>query len=199
MLKKNIITLITVLVLLISFSMSAYATNDDDFFDVFDITKSDIKELTTSSSNSDINDYKVFKFKKGFDKVKFSTFASSKNVSGQGEEGVSVGVLVYKMINNDIKISFDSVKSLGASGLYSETIPFDNIGINNVLIAVKKGDYYKYRVFEITRKKEETKDRLENIQINFLPKEEPKEKESGGLVEQLIERFTTFDFLKSTR
>lgn len=200
MLKKNFIQLMIIMMLIFTFSISAYATNNNEFNATFNFTNDAIKGLVIDTDLENLNDYKVFEMKKGFDKVRTSTFASSRNVSGQGEEGVGVGILVYRFVDGEVKVSFESVKKLGPSGLYSETIPFSNIGINYVLIAAKQEEFLEYKLFEVNRLKEETKEKLENVQVTFVQtKEEVKDKPTNTVVEQFLERFSTFDFLRIRR
>jgi hypothetical protein len=198
MLKKNIILITFIFMLLMGFSVFSYAApnnNEEDFFTIFNIQKDELKDFVVSTTSSDINNYKVFTFNKGFVKSKFSTFASSKNVLGEGEEGTSVGIVVYKVVDGKVTITFESAKVLGVSGLYNETIEFKDIGTSNLLLAIKKGNYIKYKVLEVSRKKQETKNQLENIEINFMPKQEVK-KEQNNELENLIDSISSFDFTK---
>lgn len=201
MLKKMII-LLTTICLFFLVSVNVYAgTVDDDvknsfFKDVdFNVDVIPDNQLSATSgtsvgmaggngvtssafnsgnSNDAYNVFGDFSLNKGFDKKKITTFSSSRSLSGVGDEGIIVGVKVYsKDLFGNLTSNYQSVKELGASGLFSDLIEFKKTGVYYMVIKVVDGKDTWIRWFELTKKEEETKDYLENIQINFIKTQTP--------------------------
>ncbi len=133
----------------------------------------------------DINDFNYLYLTKGFEKEVTPTFASMMNISGEGVKGTSVGVLIYTKDSSCYHVNFESIKNIGASGLYSEVLEFDFIGSNYVIVVVKKDNSLLHRQYTINRKEETTKDKLENIDLDFNNNES--ENDDYDLLEEIFE------------
>lgn len=196
---KKVIILLTTICLFFLVSVNVYAgTVDDDVkstffkdvdFNVDVIPDRQLSTTTTASvgsngvtasalSSGNLSDaYNVFgdfSLSKGFDKKKITTFSSSRSLSGVGDQGIIVGVKVYtKDAFGTLVSTYQSVKELGASGLFSDLVEFKKTGVYYMVIKVVNGKDTWIRWFELTKKEEETKDYLENIQINFIKTQTP--------------------------
>lgn len=124
-----------------------------------------------------------FELSTGFGDHDITTFAYEKNLVGQGASDMVVGVAVYTigtelLYDEDgeftgsetvYDVSFSSVKVLGASGLYSEVLRYEENTEQYVTLIVRDGmNTPYYRTFRVTTIEEETKVILENIEINFI-------------------------------
>lgn len=162
------------------------------------------KEMDFSFSlEEDINEFTYLYLNKGFDKRMSTedyimtdnkainvapTFSSSKNISGNGDEGITVGVLVYDgyTAEGNLEITYQSdFQTIGPSNIFNETIEFNTIGLNNIIIAVMKDGLVEHKIYVVNRKEKETKEKLENIEVEFISVEEDKDK---------TETEETFDF-----
>ena len=159
----------------------------DSFFEVFSLDETNLiySEPDVNiyvSSDADINSFTNLYLNKGFEgkdnenviKSNFidakPTFDSSHNIKGNGNEGTIVGILVYDSWGEEgnLNITYQTdYQTIGPSGIYDEKIYLNTIGINYVCLAVKKADNIEYNIYMINRKKEETKEILENIEIKF--------------------------------
>ncbi len=204
---KRIVVLATFIILAFAFSLSAYAMpeeNQDDFFETFQLNKEELQTnidednlglyviLKDGSSirqteDEDINDYNFFKVNKGFSRTSVVTFADTKIFSGNGDVDTLVGIVVLNSKGNTVDTS-DPVQ-IGASGVFNASIRFD-LGENNVVFVVKKGDLTLYRLFKVTVKEEQKKEILENIQLNFMPVTENKVEEKSS-----SKPFSIYNFL----
>ena len=140
----------------------------------------------------DINDLGDLYLQQGFEQKVTPTFAKSKTISGQGDIGTTVGILVADSITEGaLNVTYvDYETTIGASGIYSKSFDL-NIGTNYVIVATVS----KYRVFTINRKEEETKELLENITIDFEPLVEEEIVEEVEILEDELEE-SIFDFLE---
>lgn len=168
----------------------------ESVLDQFDLELTDIAYKQETSldysfgeyvSPININRFSSFVLSSGFDRMDSSTFASEKNLVGQGDQGMTVGVLVYTksrvaIVEEDMTRSvdyktvydlvFSSVKELGASGLYNESVYFSDRGEQYVTVMVRSEDgRVMNRTFRVTTVKEKTKNILENIEIKFIDEE----------------------------
>lgn len=123
------------------------------------------------STETNYNTLGSFAFSRGLDRLKFSTFSCEKTLIGEGSEGLSIGVMVYRMEENNPVYISGSTKRLGASGLYNETVVYRPETKQCMIVAVSNGFHTVSRVYEVTTKEEATKTLLENIEIQFLPDE----------------------------
>lgn len=196
---RKVLLFVFVLVISLSFSLSAYAapTNSskedkvETFFDTFGLSQKQIANdaadgdfglytvakdgfsLTSESDLGlqDINDFKVFTLTKGFSKQTVVTFASSKILSGKGTEKTVVGTCVFTISKDGKLITSEDSLSIQTIGASGTYNGVLNykLGDNYVIIAVMDKDVTIYRLYKVTVKQEETKGMLENIQIDFVP------------------------------
>ena len=210
--KKIIIKFLMVSMMTFLFSINAYATpvqdktesKDHKLVQDFDLTLKDLiigESYSVQTDNrfitieylddlDNVNDYKVFQLNKGFSRQSIITFANERNVSGKGVEGTKVGILAYTYDENDIlNIQFQNTQKIGASGLYNQAIPFQ-VGENYILIAISKDDSVYYRIYQVKVKEEETRELLENIQIQFVdPQVEEKQNEvDSNVIKTVLEQ-----------
>lgn len=141
----------------------------------------------------DINEFTYLYLNEGFDKKVMDvedgkvhtsnyiidvvpTFSSVKNISGTGDEGIIVGTLVYNYTeDNEINITYQSeYQMVGPSMIFNETIQLNTVGVNYIIIAVMKDSEVEYKRYIINRKEEQTKEKLENIEVEFIPEEQKK-------------------------
>ncbi|NMA84415.1 MAG: hypothetical protein GX962_11215 [Epulopiscium sp.] len=115
-------------------------------------------------------DLGLIQIKKGLSKKEEPTFAQQRNIAIEGKEGTSIIIFVYSTNDQgDINLTFESVRqAIGASGIYNESISFDTIGENYVLIYAEKGEQKVARLFQINRKKQETKIELQSKRYDIL-------------------------------
>lgn len=119
----------------------------------------------------------------GFEHERLTTFAPTKAITGVGEEGTIIGLHVFHLdtVINSIDGSAkefivstqDRLVTLGKSKLYNETICFDYVGVNYVLLAVKNPITFvtTKRIYKVTLKELATRNKLENMTINFFEEE----------------------------
>jgi hypothetical protein len=156
------------------FSFLTYASQDtkDEYIEYFNIEESVLYEKVVNNQDSIevINDYDFFEFVQGFSRYNMSTFNSQRYLVGEGDPGVEIGIIIYTVNkNNVIEIQGKpTVDVIGASGLYNKTITYDHIGENHVIISVKKGKEVVYKHFVVNRKAEETKNKLEILNIQLI-------------------------------
>jgi len=136
------------------------------------------------------NLYGSFSFSSGLERFKFSTFACEKNLIGYGEEGTSVGLLVYTQSDDERIVVDHTVRTLGASGLYSDEVAFAYNQVQYLVVAVKVDDRVYSHVYEVTTKEEATKSLLENFKINFTIEEE----EAATMPEFDLSVMTEYEF-----
>ncbi|PKM49165.1 MAG: hypothetical protein CVV02_17275 [Firmicutes bacterium HGW-Firmicutes-7] len=208
---KKTVFLVTLILMALCFSLSAYATPDDEskdtFFDTFQINQKELAERATKGSLGlysvskegvnkrtddieDINNYKVFNLSKGYGKLSVITFSNTKILSGKGEEQTTVGINVFNVSKmGDIVSTDQSIQRIGASGVYNSSIKLDT-GDNSVVIAVKKDNLTLYRLFKVNVKEEKTRDYLENLQINLIQPDKSAPAESnttqGSFIKQVM-------------
>ncbi|MCT4596651.1 MAG: hypothetical protein N4A50_02070 [Vallitalea sp.] len=146
-----------------------------------EIYREDINEFTYLYLNEgfdkklvDGEGYKVHTSNEIIDVV--PTFSSVKNISGTGDEGIIVGILVYNYTeDNELNITYQSeYLTVGPSMIFNESIELNTVGVNNIIIAVMKDSEVECRRYVINRKEEQTKEKLENIEVEFIPEEQKK-------------------------
>lgn len=165
-------------------------------------------------AKKELNSFSYLQLNKGFDvkdsdgsALKLSsnfinvapTFSSTKKISGNGEEGITVGIMVYDSWTEDgeINITYQSeYQTIGLSKIFDETIELNTIGINYICIAVMKDDDTEYRVYVLNRKEEETREKLENIEIEFKVNDD-EEQDSDEKVEEESVDDDSFDLFKN--
>lgn len=130
-----------------------------------------------------IKDLGPLQLSTGFERDRLTTFSTSKAITGLGEEGAVVGLHVFHIdkILNDIEdraeqvvvSTQDRMVTLGKSGLYNETVCFDYVGVNYVLLTVENPVTFEAtrRLYKVTLKELETRNKLENMTINFFEEE----------------------------
>ena len=123
-----------------------------------------------------IKDLGALQLSTGFDRERLTTFASTKSIIGVGKEETLVKLHVFHIDPNleDSLISTQKSRiSIGKSGLYNETVCFDYVGINYVLITARDPVTYTTtkRLYKVTLKELETRNKLENMTIDFFDKE----------------------------
>ena len=129
--------------------------------------------LATDSLSSSVVNFGNLQITSGLNKDRFTTFSSSRTVTGTGTEGTVVGLMVFRFntaSNRDIVVTQDTLVTIGKSTLFNEKINFDTIGVNYALIATKDKTSANVviKLYRITRKTEETKALLENITLNLM-------------------------------
>jgi hypothetical protein len=174
----------------------------------------DTNQEESDVAKKEINSFSYLQLNKGFD-VKDSdgsalksssnfinvapTFSSTKKISGNGEEGITVGIMVYDSWTEDgeLNITYQSkYQTIGLSKIFDETIELNTIGINYICIAVMKDDDTEYRVYVLNRKEEETREKLENIEIEFKVNDD-EEQDSDEKVEEESIDDDSFDLFKN--
>jgi len=135
----------------------------------------------------------------GFERDRLTTFAPTKAITGVGEEGVIVGLHVFHIdtVINSIDGSAkefivstqDRLVTLGKSGLYNETICFDYVGVNYVLLAVENPITLTTtkRIYKVILKELATRNKLENMTINFFG-----EKNESPNIEEFVQEIVGF-------
>jgi hypothetical protein len=146
------------------------------YLNTFNLTEQNIEyannKLDSGMTSQELSTVGTLKISNGFSRQVFSTFASDKSIVGQGQAGSVVGLMVYTVNSNQQKvIQSHAIKTLGASGMFSETINYAPSRIQYLVIAVKDNTGVTRRIFEITTKAMETKLKLENIEIRFVSEE----------------------------
>lgn len=176
--------------------------------DIIEANKEDLDEV-----KKEINSFSYLKLNKGFD-VKGSnenalkvegrfinvapTFSATKKISGNGEEGVKVGIIVYDNWTEDGKLNItyqSEYQTIGLSQIFDETIELNTIGINYICIAVMKDDNTDYKIYVLNRKEEETREKLENIEIEFKVNDR-QDSDSNGDVKESTED-NSFDLFRN--
>jgi hypothetical protein len=175
---------------------------------------SDTNKEDSDVVKEEINSFSYLKLNKGFD-VKDSdenaqkldsnfinvapTFSSTKKISGNGEEGVTVGIMVYDSWTEDGKLNItyqSEYETIGLSKIFDETIELNTIGINYICIAVMKDNNIEYRVYVLNRKEEETREKLENIEIEFKVNQEQDDDSNKKATEESVDD-SSFDLFKN--
>lgn len=153
-------------------------------------------ELSNRIANVDVGSFSITS---GFLRDRLSTFSDYRKLIGNGEEDTIIGAYVFHyetVLNHEgetetvLVPTQDLLLEIGRSGLYNETIDIDYIGDNYVLIAVD-GDEPEFKLFKVVRKKVETKQLLENIQIDFFDNKVVKENPS---IEEYVPSIFNFGF-----
>lgn len=141
---------------------------------------------TDESYVEDYNKIGGFELSNGFDNQVLTTFANEKTLVGQGDQGTKVGVLVYTVDalpiyegveEPEYTVTYSSFKTLGASGLYTETIQLEKETTQYVSILVSTDGVVRHRTYKVTTLEEEKREIFENIDIDFID-EEPNEEAS---------------------
>jgi len=183
MLKQFIKGCILFSLLMVLSSIAAYAEPIEadeavfnTFLNTFNLTEQNIEyannKLDSEMTTQALSTVGTLKISNGFSRQVFSTFASDKSIVGQGQPGSVVGLMVYTVNGSQQKvIESHAVKTLGASGMFSETIKYAPSRTQYLVIAVKDNTGITRRIFEITTKAMETKLKLENIEIRFVSEE----------------------------
>lgn len=165
-------------------SFLAYFNIHDDILDLLDGEKQVDDKIADALQEDDINTFTYLNLNKGFRKIEKTddnestharyfqvapTFSDTKDISGEGEENTVVGIMVCKIDeDNTLKPTFFTERQkIGPSKLYNESIELKSIGGNMIILAVKKGEKCEHKVYYINRKKADTKELLENIDVGF--------------------------------
>jgi hypothetical protein len=194
---------------------SAQATSKKEVVTYFGWTTSDLNEMVTTGNTSIFNspvysiteienyrkevlkDLGSLQLTNGYSRDRITTFSKTKSLSGAGSEGTVVGLYVFHYESTSsagtqlIVPTQDHLVTIGKSGLYSETININYVGSNYVLLASKnpKTMAITYRLFKVTLKEEETRDKLENVTINFF--EDTSQKTN---VQELVPSISNYGF-----
>ncbi|GKX28680.1 hypothetical protein SH1V18_11600 [Vallitalea longa] len=184
--------------------------NNSDINDMSDMYIG--SENESSIKKRDINSFTYLYLSKGFEEkdnndegLKLQsrfidakpTFESTHNIKGNGEEDTLVGIMVYDGWGDEgnLNITYQSdYQTIGPSGIYNEKIHLNTIGINYICIAVKKDSEVEYNIYMVNRKKEETKEILENIEIKFDGEDSTNQQEETEIDEEIIDE-NTFNLL----
>lgn len=144
----------------------------------------------TEETRNPINDFNgMLYLNKGFTKRVEPTFAQQKILSGEGNEGTSVLLFVYHNEDEEQEtITYESQQAIGASGIYSENFGIEYIGVNYVLIYVTKDDMAVAKIYELNRKEQETKDKLESFQYNAAKDKESQQKQTPKTVQEILQQ-----------
>jgi hypothetical protein len=161
--------------------------------EIIEANKEELDEV-----KKEINSFSYLKLNKGFD-VKGSnenslkvegkfinvapTFSDTKKISGNSEQGVKVGIIVYNDWTEDGKLNItyqSEYQTIGLSKIFDETIELNTIGTNYICIAVMKDDNTEYKIYVLNRKEEETREKLENIEIEFKVNDKQDSNEQGS-------------------
>lgn len=143
--------------------------------------------LSTDSLSSSVVNFGNLQITSGLNKERFTTFSSSRTITGTGTEGTVVGILVFHFNTagtRSIEVTQDAMVTIGKSTLFNEKIYFDSIGVNYALIATKDKATSNtvFKLYRITRKTEETKEKLENIKLNLMNGDN----ESNSAIQNLV-------------
>lgn len=159
---------------------------ESDLLDYVSYNESNMYYASTStlSDNTTVDQLKDFgplTLKNGFSKAKMTTFSESKTISGTALEDTTVGLIVFHIetvkdtegnSTKSLVITQERISTIGLSGLYSDSVNLDYVGTNYVLIAAQDNsqkDVAIYdKLFKVIRKEPETKEKLENIQVEFI-------------------------------
>lgn len=127
----------------------------------------------------------------GFERDRLTTFATTKAITGVGVEGAVVGLHVFHIISDSVVSTQDSLVTLGKSGLYNETVCFDHVGVNYVLLTVEDPETFAStkRLYKVTVKELETRNKLENMTIDFF-----EEEEESPTIEKFVPEIVNFGF-----
>lgn len=164
---------------------------DEAISHIFDEEQNEVDE-EDATEEEDINTFTFLKLTKGFRQVETKdddtyeardyiqtapTFYEDKELSGEGEEDTVVGVIVYKIEDGQRQVTFVSERqAIGPSSIYKETIELNNVGENYIIIAVKKDNKIEMKYYCIKRKDGDTKEILENIDIELDAEEDGEQK-----------------------
>ncbi|TCK93171.1 hypothetical protein EDC19_1359 [Natranaerovirga hydrolytica] len=164
-----------IICLLVFSSVGVYASPNNNqpvdaesFVDYFNIDESYLYEEVSNSSSNNINNYRYITFNRGINRYITPTFSSQRYLVGEGTPNTEVGIMVYTIESGTVNENQIIFQKIGASGLFNQTVYFDAIGDNYVLIAVKKDGDVVYRNHIVNRKAEETKNRLEVLNITLF-------------------------------
>lgn len=171
----------------------------ENYLEVFNLEENDLDYKSSLSIYDEIivfpdiivedeyvNDYGSFKFTTGFDSLVVSTFNAEKNFVGQGVVDSIVGALVYMYDTEGNKVViYNSITTLGASGLYNEVVCFVPNELQYLVVTVLDGEEVNNCIFEITTKNKETKKILENIEVKFIEEETAEESKMESMYDWL--------------
>ena len=149
--------------------MTTFALDDDDL--EYSSDTSGFFDYVSYFSEDEGIDYSVygsFCFSSGLERLKFSAFACEKNLVGYGQEDSTVGLLVYTEEDGIRRVLDSKIRTLGASGLFSDEIEFAYNELQYLVVAVKTDEVVYTRVYEVTTKEASTKSLLEHLEINFM-------------------------------
>lgn len=159
--------------------MNAFATPLFSSYDV-ELYRSDV-----------LKDLGPLQLSSGFERDRLTTFSSSKAIAGIGEEGSVVGLHVFHIETETLISTQDTLFTIGKSGLYNETVAFDYVGVNYVLLTVEDSISFATtkRLFKVTLKEIETRNKLENMTINFF-----EEESESPSIEKFVPEIVNFGF-----
>lgn len=179
---------------------------NDDLIEMVEKSGS-LDKVIASGSVADLEAYYASQLKdmgeleltSSFTRESITTFSESKSIEGFGKEGVLVGMYVFHFESEispvgdtveSIVVTQDTISEIGASEIYSETITFDYVGENYVVLISldEETDTEVVRLFKVCRKEVVTRDLLENVEINFF------EEEESPKIQELVPKLTDFGF-----
>lgn len=182
--RKTLMTLTLLFVMSVPLQASEVDDNTEAFLSVFELEAIDLDfhlEAFDPEMDGGYHDHGAevdlsyigrLKVTRGLDYQQFATFTCERSIAGNGVEGALVGALVYEKREKGIVSAHISMSTLGASGLYSETIDFAENTCQYLMMAVRTGGHTSYRVYEVTTKEAATKEFLENLEVRFMNEKE---------------------------
>ena len=173
--KKRKIQFILLLTFIICITTSSFSyvnakelDGSKQFLNYFDLDKKVLyeKELNYGSLNYYNKD---FKLTQGFDRFYSATFSKSKYIIGEGSTGAEVGIMVFTKTKYGISLKGEPiVDTIGASGIYSKRIKFNESDEYHIVIAVKYNKKVTYKHYVVNKKDENTINKLETFDYNFF-------------------------------
>jgi len=167
-----------------------------DEFDMSSVSAYDLEMYRQEQ----LKDMGSLQLTRGFARDKITTFSDVKVLEGTGKEGIFVGLYVFHfeeslnpitdIVDQQVVMTQDHLVEVGASEIYSETINLDYVGDNYVMLTVynpKTDEQAVTRLFKVCREEALTRDKLENVQVNFL-----QEDEEGPSLDTFVPDFVDF-------
>lgn len=192
-------------------------STDDDALDYFNYSYDYLIELAAHNETSTfsgslytsydvelsrgtaLKDLGTLQLSTGFDRNRLTTFSKTKAISGVGKAGAQVGLQVFHIVTSTtdnkskkyLVSTQDELVKIGNSGLYNETIYFDYIGVNYVLLTVEDPITFAStkRLYKVTLKAIATRNKLENMTIDFF-----KEEVKSPSIEEFVPGIFNFGF-----
>ncbi|NDL66420.1 hypothetical protein [Anaerotalea alkaliphila] len=163
---RKMLMMIMVLGMFFLLGTTAYASSDlrtEYFFQNMEFGRDVLP------ADAPANQFGGFTMTRGLDRQKIATFATGRTISGSGDMGVNVGYRLYaKDFMGNTRVLAQTMKTLGATGFFTDYLDFNRVGTYFLAVKVVDGKGTWIRWYEITRREEATRNYLENLQINFL-------------------------------